>query len=183
MWVWSGRVTTAFGSDLKKLGQPVRLSNLAAELNSDRAQPAHTKTPFRSSLSSRLVKGYSVRPKRRMAKRSGPRRLSHSSGVWLTGKRWLSGTAMAPLPNSRIPAAAAPANRTNVRRSVTSFRRSFMAVSLGLSQVFDARVFLIMLTRLAPLSLAPGSCVATGGNLRSSVRAGMNRWSASVSGS
>jgi len=56
----SVRVTTDFGIGRKKLGQPVPLSNLVAELNSGNPQPAQLKTPRRCSLFRGLENGRSV---------------------------------------------------------------------------------------------------------------------------
>ena len=58
--------TVSFGMGRKKLGQPVPLSNLAAELNSGNPQPAHANSPRRCSLFSGLEKGRSVPASRKM---------------------------------------------------------------------------------------------------------------------
>ena len=50
----------AWGSGCQKLGQPVPLSYLVAELNRGRSQPAQWKVPLRFSPLSGLVKGGSV---------------------------------------------------------------------------------------------------------------------------
>ena len=45
---------------VKKLGQPVPLSYFICDVNSGRAQPAHTNTPARFSLFRGLLPGNSV---------------------------------------------------------------------------------------------------------------------------
>jgi hypothetical protein len=62
---------------VKKLGQPVPLSNLVAESKSARSQPAHANVPLRFSWSSGLEPARSVASCRRTANGSGPRRLLH----------------------------------------------------------------------------------------------------------
>ena len=53
-------VWNAPGMVVKNDGQPVPESNFIAELNKGSAQPAHTNTPARFSLSSGLLPGRSV---------------------------------------------------------------------------------------------------------------------------
>ncbi len=65
---------SASASGLKKLGQPVPLSNFAADENTGNPQPAHSNMPLRRSLSSGLANGGSVAPRRNTRNCSEERR-------------------------------------------------------------------------------------------------------------
>src|SRR5262249_11136921 len=77
----SGLVPTAFSSGCQKLGQPVRLSNLVADENRSRLQPAQAKLPERFSFRSGLVYGRSVALSRSTAYWSAVRSLRHSTSL------------------------------------------------------------------------------------------------------
>ena len=64
---------------MKKLGQPVRLSNFALDSNSGSLHAAQTNVPSRVSSFSALVWGGSVDSLKRTAKASSDKILRHSS--------------------------------------------------------------------------------------------------------
>ena len=66
---------------VKKLGQPVPLSNFICDVNSGSVQPAQTKTPARFSPLSGLVKGRSVASLRRTANWGSGSVCFHSASV------------------------------------------------------------------------------------------------------
>src|SRR5215831_14766814 len=70
---------------VKKLGQPVPLSNFISELNSGSAQPAQTKIPTRFSSLSGLLKGRSVASLRRTKNCASDKLCFHSPSVFCNG--------------------------------------------------------------------------------------------------
>src|ERR671935_1593096 len=73
------------GIVVKKLGQPVPLSNFIAEVKSGRLQPAQTNTPARFSSLSGLVKGRSVPSRRSTSNCAGVRCCFHSASERFRG--------------------------------------------------------------------------------------------------
>src|SRR6266436_162171 len=71
-------VANASGIVVKKLGQPVPLSNFIAEVKSGRLQATQTNTPSRFSALSGLEPGYSVPSSRRTSYCCGVSSLRHS---------------------------------------------------------------------------------------------------------
>src|SRR5712691_11240359 len=78
-------VANASGIVVKKLGQPVPLSNFIAEVKSGKPQPAQTNTPGRFSSLSGLVKGRSVPSRRSTSNCGGVRSCFHSASECLSG--------------------------------------------------------------------------------------------------
>ena len=74
-------VSTPFGSEAKKLGQPVPLSYLVLASNSGKLQAAQMNFPGRFSCSSALLPGYSVPSSNRMWNWSSVSSLRHYSLV------------------------------------------------------------------------------------------------------
>ena len=111
------RSRPACGSGFQKLGQPVPLSNLVAELNSGSAQPAQTKMPLRCSFSSGLVNARSVPASRRIAIALGSEHPAPFGGRAIDGEARArrSRRVAARTTASRLP--AAPAIPRKVRRS------------------------------------------------------------------
>src|SRR3954466_4423502 len=70
---------------VKKLGQPVPLSNFISDVNRGRSQPAQAKMPARFSSLSGLVPARSVPSLRSTLKDSGDRRFDHSWSESFTG--------------------------------------------------------------------------------------------------
>src|SRR2546423_11683770 len=78
-------VAKASGIVVKKLGQPVPLSNFIAEVKSGRLQPAQTNTPGRFSSLSGLVKERSVPSRRNTSYCWGVSTCFHSASERLRG--------------------------------------------------------------------------------------------------
>jgi hypothetical protein len=74
------------GKPWKKLGQPVPLSYLCAELNKGKLQATHTKVPGRFSALSGLLPGRSVPCSNSTSYALGETNLRHSALVFLRGK-------------------------------------------------------------------------------------------------
>src|SRR6266487_2442380 len=87
-------VVNASGIVVKKLGQPVPLSNFIAEVKSGRLQPAQTNTPGRFSSLRGLVKERSVSSRRSTSNCGGRRSCFHSASECLSGS--LVSTTAAP---------------------------------------------------------------------------------------
>jgi hypothetical protein len=79
-------VPKASGKAWKKLGQPVPLSYLWAELNKGKLQATHTKVPGRFSALSGLLPGRSVPCSNSTSYALGETNLRHSALVFLRGK-------------------------------------------------------------------------------------------------
>jgi hypothetical protein len=79
-------VPKAPGKAWKKLGQPVPLSYLWAELNKGKLQATHTKVPGRFSALSGLLPGRSVPCSNSTAYAAGASNLRHSALVFFSGK-------------------------------------------------------------------------------------------------
>src|SRR5277367_5007961 len=111
-------VPTAPSRGAQKLGHPVPLSNLVAELNRSRSQPAQVKVPRRSSCSSGLVNGRSVSASRSTEYWTGVRRLRHSASLYVTSN--VSATPGSAEYHDAPYAAARPAAQpSNTRRLPT----------------------------------------------------------------
>src|SRR5215510_11296893 len=78
-------VVNTSGIVVKKLGQPVPLSNFIADVNSGRLQPAQTNTPGRFSSLRGLVKERSVPSRRSTSYCSGVSTCFHSASERLRG--------------------------------------------------------------------------------------------------
>jgi hypothetical protein len=79
-------VPKAPGKAWKKLGQPVPLSYLWAELNKGKLQATHTKVPGRFSALSGLLPGRSVPCSNSTSYALGETNLRHSALVFFNGK-------------------------------------------------------------------------------------------------
>jgi hypothetical protein len=82
----SVEVPKAPGRAWKKLGQPVPLSYLWAELNKGKLQATHTKVPDRFSALSGLLPARSVPCSNNTAYDPGSSNLRHSTLVFVNGK-------------------------------------------------------------------------------------------------
>jgi hypothetical protein len=112
-------VPKAPGKAWKKLGQPVPLSYLWAELNKGKLQATHTKVPGRFSALSGLLPGRSVPCSNSTSYALGETNLRHSALVFFNGKA----------AANALKGSVALANQTE---KILNMWRRFMGVPAGL---------------------------------------------------